>query len=227
MSVCPAYPYMFHGTYTSYYALHYPGCTAPCSFDGPNGMRSNCTTGAGCVAVRESQPAAQETQQAKYKIHPDLKDKGMVSYPDPEGGMLPAPGVLLHGHDAVNKDVRFVEFKLGAQTLLARVIVVDVDPAKFTDMLREDYRRYKRQANLSDVYIGYEVDPAAVDPKARPVQGKVVKRDHAAVTVEVNYPPSGTLSYDVVLHEKHAKPRAAAAKKAATKKRPGNKAKAG
>jgi hypothetical protein len=47
---CPIYPYAYHGSYVSYYALRQGTCDQPASVDGPPNLLGNCLTGNGCLS---------------------------------------------------------------------------------------------------------------------------------------------------------------------------------
>ena len=90
ITVCPLYPSMSHGTYTSYYALEKEsGCANPRMLDGPNGLGLGCPNGTGCtLAFREVSLAAASFESFEG-VHPDTDAEGC--------GGTPSSGAHNHG----------------------------------------------------------------------------------------------------------------------------------
>ncbi len=126
--ICPMFPYMFHGSYTSYYCvLRYPGyCADAASYNAPNNLpMADCEgTQAGCfpygIEVGAAKTAASRAVKFGPKHHKD--DKLVVEAPTFVG--------LAPGSTIIGTGVNIVEFQLKGEDnyRTAQVFVVRFTP---------------------------------------------------------------------------------------------------
>jgi hypothetical protein len=142
---CPIYPYAFHGTYTSYYAL--AGCDngSPMSLDAANNTAtdgcSNHWDGCSYVPGRSPSTApAAPTHSNHPGTHKKLK-KGIDDYPD---------GTVLVKDSKVKANYNIapfnVDFDDSGTTRKATLMAIDAT--------------YGGVA-MPTAYIGYEIDPSS------------------------------------------------------------------
>jgi hypothetical protein len=204
--ICPIYPYMLHGTYTSYYALPRfdmaPCCGSAQSYQGANGLVARCNNtdpddDDGCVPIVTIVAAktAAGAEAEEKKVFTDLP-----------GVDAPHKAVLRPGASIIGNGVGIIQFKktVGATTKLlkAQVYHVRLRPRDFEpDPIDHDPVKF---------FIGHEVSGAAIVAdrvhKEIPSESEVETLDDsqpnsAVVKVRIKADPEEWQTYDIVLRK--------------------------
>jgi hypothetical protein len=199
--ICVQYPFMFHGTYTTYYAQEHfatsPFCRNPFSFNSSGTVQTgSCDLGgAGCFTPTEKQ-RNQMTLRGKADDHS-------------VGNGIDAPNKvrLNYGASIVGNKVSVVEFRKAGtppKILKAHVFQIHVNPSLFVPAVVGEEK---------DFYIGYEIRGNSAssdraykdDPTESQVRTEVEDDpDHPAlvkirVQVDLSMPLASGQLYDILL----------------------------
>ena len=141
--VCPVYPYAFHGTYTSYYALAACDFSRPMSLDTANNTPTDGCSNHwhGCTYVPLSLPPEAKAKHPHPEGHSNIKS-GIPDYPT--ATTLVDDGTISAKPVSAPVDVEFDDAGTLRKAKLMEVAVT--------------YRR----VTMPTSRIGYEIDPASV-----------------------------------------------------------------
>jgi hypothetical protein len=184
-SYCPIYPYAFHGSYVSYYALQHPGCGNPGSIDGPHGLSSDCNSGQGCFGgsyslISPGEPALDETSIARRTIYTaltanmlnqeDEAKKDKPRYANRLQGRLDAPKeTKLAPGSKLEKETN-VKFEVNGSLYYAKLLKIHVKPKDYKldkdakEEMKADFEKKKdvmAKAPEATFFIGWQYSPAA------------------------------------------------------------------
>lgn len=148
--VCPQYPYMYHGSYVSYYALVHPGCTDSVAYDGPEQDPADCPNDIRCPTVsfiRNEQGLRRHSTDSRLEVN---------------GIAAPTREDILPIAAEIDTTVKYIQFPAngsgtGGQMVRAKVWFFKVEP--------------KNQPAIF-AGVGYQVEEGAVHRTFR--DGEVV-----------------------------------------------------
>lgn len=150
--ICPMYPYMFHGSYTSYYAMKQistvPECNAPQSLDAGNGLSLGCG-GGGCAS--RSDENSGEDPNRNHKVWKSADD---------EGADDTKPDTLTLGTKVNLKDDIQIQVEHGgAKPVWVRLFEVEFDPKEHDPTLVDQATSdlLIKQTKTQTTFIGREV----------------------------------------------------------------------
>jgi hypothetical protein len=200
------FAYMYHGSYSSYYAIpHFasttPHCGNPLSFDGPNQLvQGDCETGANCLDPTYEDKGKRRTLWRQFENH--------YYHENLDGGIDPTdPPRLNAAASIVNNSVRLVSFRkpgedAPAPVRHALVYVVRVDPALAEPPMEGYNPDIHRPFEFA---IGHEVARTTRQPDRNVhnthLSGNVltVANDRTRATLLVRVSGSNLVKYNIML----------------------------
>ena len=137
-SYCPIYPYAYHGSYVSYYALKQGSCDQPASVDGPPNLLGNCSTGESCLPFSKLLRSALTETTTSYFTADGIKRTNK-----------PTTTFFLKGVKKVKEED--VVFEIDGTTVYAKLFEVSLKPKNFEPSRPDD-------ADPPSLYIGYQIE---------------------------------------------------------------------
>lgn len=187
-TVCPLYPFMYHGTYVSWYAVVHPGCTEYVPYDGPDQMSADCAMEERCVTIARLD---RDQGRGRHRTHPCTERDGI----DPPNEERIVEDIA----DEIETGVKYVEFPKsgtgggGGQMVRAKVWFFEVTPT--------DTAKPPMYAG-----IGYEVEDGEADRTHADGEVVVVDRSggrdkRASVLVLTDRDEQIWRPYNILMHK--------------------------